>query len=232
MGISHLPRWENLRRDFRRVPSVTVTLFVVSVVIMNLLANKTVYQDSVTAVDGGIAVSWLAFLCMDVITKAFGGKTATIISIFALLVNLLVSLIFYLVSIIPTQTDYTAFNTIIGGTWFILLSSSIAFVSSAIVNNFMNEAIGRCFVNNPDGKAAYVTRSFVSTFAGQFVDNFIFAGLTFMVFAPIYWDGFSWTLTQCVTCSLLGAFMELAMEAVFSPVGFMVLKQWRQDGIC
>ena len=87
------------------------------------------------------------------------------------------------------------------------------------------------FRKNPNGKLAYVTRSYVSTFIGQFFDNFVFASLTFMVFAPIYWDGFCWTLPQCITCSLLGAGLELLMEIFFSPFGYMVLKQWEKDGV-
>ena len=129
------------------------------------------------------------------------------------------------------QTDFSAFNTIIGGTWFILLSSTVAFLSSALVNNFLNWSIGKLFRKHPDGKLAYVTRSYVSTFIGQFFDNFVFAALTFMVFAPIFWDGFRWTPLQCFTCSLLGAGLELLMEVVFSPIGYMVLKQWQKDGV-
>ena len=216
---------------FRSIPSVVVALFTVSVITMNLLANKTIYEAGWIAIDGGILVSWLSFLCMDIVTKAFGPKAATKLSVFAMLINLLICFIFFLVSAIPTKTDYTAFNTIIGGTWFILLSSSVAFISSAIINNFMNFAIGRAFVNNPDGKLAYVTRSYISTFIGQFCDNFIFALLTFTVFAPIFWDGFHWTVLQCFTCSLLGALLELVMEIVFSPFGYMVLKRWEKDGV-
>ena len=219
-------------RDLRLVPGVVTSLFAIAVVTMNLLANKTIYQSDLIAVDGGILVSWLAFLCMDIVTKAFGERIATTLSVFALLTNLLVCLLFYIVSIIPTETDYSAFNSIIGGTWFILLSSSIAFISSAVINNMLNAAVGRCFRKNPDGKAAYMARSYVSTFIGQFWDNFVFASLTFMVFAPVYWDGFSWTLTQCLTCSLLGACLELIMEVIFSPFGYMVLKKWQRDGIC
>ncbi|MBQ7160472.1 MAG: VUT family protein [Clostridia bacterium] len=216
---------------FRSIPSTVVALFTVSVVVMNLLANKTIYQSDLIAIDGGIIVSWLSFLCMDVVTKAFGPKAATKMSIFAVLANLLVCLLFYIISVIPTEEDYTAFNTIIGGTWFILLSSTIAFISSALINNFLNWGIGRLFCKNPDGKLAYVTRSYVSTFIGQFFDNFIFAVLTFTVFAPIFWDGFRWTLLQCFTCSLLGAALELLMEVIFSPFGYMVLKRWQRDGV-
>ena len=223
--------WADTRLLFRCIPATVATLFAVSVVMMNLLANKTIYQSDWLAIDGGILVSWLSFLCMDIVTKAFGPKASTKLSVFAMLVNLLVCLIFFVVSIIPTKEDYTAFNTIIGGTWFILLSSSVAFVSSAVINNFMNWGIGKLFKKNPDGKLAYVTRSYISTFIGQFCDNFIFAVLTFTVFAPIFWDGFHWTLVQCVTCSLLGAALELVMEVIFSPIGYFVLKRWEREGV-
>lgn len=224
--------WQDTKLLLRSIPSTVTALFTISVVVMNLLANKTIYQSDVIAIDGGILISWLSFLCMDIVTKAFGPKAATKLSVFAMLTNLLVCLIFYVVSVIPSDADdYTAFNTIIGGTWFILLSSTAAFMLSALVNNFLNWGIGRLFRKNPDGKLAYVTRSYVSTFIGQFIDNFVFAALTFMVFAPIFWDGFRWTFVQCVTCSLLGAGLELLMEVIFSPIGYFVLRNWKKDGV-
>lgn len=216
---------------FRSIPSVITALFTVSVVMMNILANKTIFQTEWIAIDGGILVSWLSFLCMDVVTKAFGPKASTKLSVFALLVNLFVCLLFYIVSAIPTEEDFSAFNSVIGGTWFILLSSAVAFISSAVINNFLNWGIGRAFHKNPDGKLAYMARSYVSTFIAQFCDNLIFALLTFTVFAPIYWDGFHWTFVQCVTCSLLGAVLELLMEVIFSPIGYKVLKIWKRDGV-
>lgn len=215
----------------RSIPSPVVALFVVSVITMNILANKTIYQSKYLAIDGGILVSWLSFLSMDVVTKHFGPKASTRMSIFAVLVNLLTCLIFYLVSIIPTSTDYAAFNSIIGGTWFILLSSTVAFICSAIINNFLNYGTGLLFKKNPNGKLAFITRSYVSTFIGQFFDNLIFAMLCFMVFAPIFWDGFSWTFIQCVTCSILGALLELAMEIFFSPIGYKITKNWEKNDI-
>ncbi len=223
--------WQDTKLLLRSIPSTVTALFTISVVVMNVLANKTIYQSDLIAIDGGILISWLSFLCMDIVTKAFGPKAATKLSVFAIATNLLVCFIFYVVSVIPTETDYTAFNTIIGGTWFILLSSTIAFLVSALINNFLNWSIGKLFRKNPDGKLAYVTRSYVSTFIGQFFDNFVFAALTFMVFAPIFWDGFRWTFVQCVTCSILGAGLELVMEVIFSPFGYMVLRSWNKDGV-
>ena len=226
-----LTEWRDTKLFFRSIPAVVTALFTISVVTMNILANKTIYQSGFLAIDGGILVSWLSFLCMDIVTKAFGPRAATKLSVFAIGVNLLVCLLFFLVSAIPTEEDFSAFNTVIGGTWFILLSSTVAFLISAVINNGLNWSIGRLFRRNPDGRLAYVTRSYISTFIGQFFDNFVFALLTFTVFAPIYWDGFSWTYPQCVTCSLIGAALELLMEVVFSPIGYRILKNWEKDGV-
>ena len=223
---------EEMNLLLMNIPAVTMTLFVVSVISMNILANKTLVQYKWVALDGGFLISWLSFMSMDIITKHFGPKAATRMSIVAAGINLLVCFIFYIVSIIPSNAaDYTAFNTIIGGTWFILLGSTIAFLSSAAINNRINWAIAKRFTKNPDGKMAFATASYVSTFIGQFIDNLIFAVIVFMYFAPIYWDGFHWTFTQCAVCSVIGATLELLMEVIFSPIGYKVVQNWRRHGV-
>lgn len=216
----------------RSVPALAVSLFVVSVVCMNLLANKTIVQTDWIALDGGILISWLSFMCMDIITNYFGPKASNKIAFVAVGVNLLVCFVFYIVSVIPSSADdYTALNSLLGGTWFILLGSTIAFLLSAAVNNFLNWTIGKAFRKNPDGRLAYAVRAYVSTFAGQFIDNFIFAVIVFVIFAPIFWDGFHWTLIQCAMCALTGAVAEAVMEILFSPIGYRVLKSWRENGV-
>lgn len=216
----------------RSIPSTVVSLFVVSVICMNLLANKTLVQTNWIALDGGVLISWLSFMCMDIITKYFGPKASNKIAILASLINLLTCLIFYIASIIPSDAnDYTALNSILGGSWFILLGSTIAFLFSAVINNLLNWLIGKAFHKNPDGKLAFATQSYVSTFVGQFLDNLIFSVIVFVWFAPIFWNGFHWTLLQCVTCALTGAVAELIMEIVFSPIGFKVIQKWKNHRV-
>ena len=216
----------------RCIPATAVSLFVVSVICMNLLANKTLIQTEWLALDGGILISWLSFMCMDIITKRFGPSASNKIAVLAAAINLLTSFVFYIASIIPSNADdYTALNGILGGTWFILLGSTIAFLASAAINNFLNWTIGRAFQNNPDGKLAFAARTYISTLVGQFFDNLIFAVIVFMIFAPVFWDGFSWTLLQCVTCALTGAGAELLMEVIFSPFGYKIAKDWKERGV-
>lgn len=216
----------------RCIPATTVTLFVVSVICMNLLANKTLIQLDWIALDGGILISWLSFMCMDVITKHFGPRASNRISLLAAGINLLTCLIFFVSSIIPSNAgDYSGFDGIFGGTWFILLGSTIAFLSSAVLNNRLNYLIGSLFKKNPDGRLAFITRTYVSTFIGQFFDNFIFSVIVFAFFAPIFWDGFHWSILQCFTCALTGAAAELLMEVVFSPIGYRIVNKWKKQSV-
>ena len=165
---------------------------------------------------------------MDIITKHFGPGASNRISVLAVLINLLTCLVFLVASVIPSNAgDYGEFDRIFGGTWFILLGSTIAFLASAVINNFLNFTIGKLFKKNPDGKTAYAMRSYVSTFIGQFLDNFIFSLIVFVGFAPIFWNGFSWTPVQCAFCALTGAVAELIMEIIFSPIGYRITKKWK-----
>ena len=216
----------------RSIPATVVSLFVVSVICMNLLANKTLVQTYWIALDGGILISWLSFMCMDIITKYFGPKASNKIAIMASAINVLTCLIFFIASIIPSQAnDYSAFDEIFGGTWFILLGSTIAFLTSAVINNFLNWSIGKAFHSHPDGKLVYAAQTYISTFVGQFMDNFIFSIIVFVFFAPVFWDGFHWTVLQCATCALTGAVAELIMEIIFSPFGYRILMRWREQNV-
>ncbi len=223
---------EKMKILLRSIPATTVTLFVVSVICMNLLANKTLLQLDWIALDGGVLISWLSFMCMDIITRHFGPKASNSISLLAVAINMLTCLIFFVASIIPSNAnDYSAFNNIFGGTWFILLGSTVAFLSSALIHNTLNWFIGRAFKKNPHGRLAFAARTYVSSFVGQFSDNFIFSVIVFVFFAPIFWDGFCWTVLQCATCALAGAVAEVLMQIIFSPIGYRITQKWRAENV-
>lgn len=237
MNMNKLKTWmkreqEEMEILLRSLPVMVVTLFVVSVICMNLLANKTLLQVDWIALDGGILISWLSFMCMDITTKHFGPRASNKISLLAAAINLLTCLIFFIASSIPSNADdYTAFNSIFGGTWFILLGSTIAFLTSAVLNNMLNWMIGNWLVGKFSDRFVYNVQTYVSTFIGQFFDNFLFSIIVFVFFAPIFWDGFHWSVLQCCTCALTGAFAELLMEILFSPIGYRIVTKWKINGV-
>lgn len=220
----------------RSVPSTILTLFAVSVIAMNLLANKSVNLPvDWLALDCGIIVSWVSFLSMDIITKHFGPKAATQVSIVAVLFNLMVCIIFFIAGSIPgiwgesyVEGSETIINSALdhtfSGTWYVLLGSTTAFIISAVVNNFLNYLIGKLINKNSDSFLAYAVRTYISTAVGQFADNLVFALIVSHIF-------FGWSMLQCITCSVTGMIVELLCEVIFSPIGFSVCKKWKKDNI-
>ena len=217
---------DEFRDLLRTVSPLMVTLMVLSIVGMNLLANKSIDTGvEWLALDGGILLSWLTFLSMDVLTQCYGPRASTMLSVVALLINLMMALIFFIASQIPgvwgesfvqgsENVINTALDNTFGGTWFIILGSSIAFMVSSVVNNFMNYGIGKA-LNRDMSFGTFALRSYVSTFIGQFTDNLVFALLVSRVF-------FGWAMIQCITCAFTGAIMELLFEIFFSPVGYRI----------
>ena len=224
--------WEDYKVLLRSIPASTVTLFIVSVIMMNLLANKELISLPWLALDCGFAVSWVSFLCMDMICKRFGARASIMVSVMALGINLGVSLVFWLLTLTPGMWGAyydtgllevnDALNATIGGTWYVVLGSSCAMLTSSVVNSLLNQAIGRLEHKNTFG--AFALRSYVSTGIAQFVDNLVFAVIVSHTF-------FGWTWLQVLTCSLTGAAAELLCEVFLSPVGYRVVRGWERENV-
>ncbi len=213
----------------KTAPPLIAATMILSVVGMNLLANKSINTGvEWLALDCGILFSWFAFMAMDILTHCFGPKAATAVSLTALAMNLAMALIFFAASRIPgvwgesfvpggEELINTALDNTFGGTWFIILGSSIAFASSAVINNYVNHGIG-LLVGKKLSFGRFAARSYVSTFIGQFSDNLIFALIVSRNF-------FGWTMVQCLTCALTGAVFELLCEVFFSPLGYRISRR-------
>ncbi|MCQ2493613.1 MAG: VUT family protein [Lachnospiraceae bacterium] len=220
----------------RSIPSPVVASYIVAIITMNLLANKAVpLPFEYIVLDCGFFLSWMVFMTMDMVTRHFGPRAANLLSVIALLANLFMCGIFFGISKLPGEwsASYvegseavinTALDSTFGGTWYVLMGSSIAFLVSAIVNNFMNYLIGLKAESKKKNFATFAFRSYVSTFIGQFVDNLVFALIVSHTF-------FGLTLLQCVLCALTGAVMELLCEVIFSPIGYKVSQGWEKDKI-
>ncbi len=222
-AISHI------NQSLSRVHPLILTLMVLSTVGMNLLANKSINTGlSWLALDCGILLSWLAFLSMDIATHCYGPRVATTVSLVALALNLVMVAVFFVASIVPgvwgesfvpgsEAVINTALDHTFGGTWFIILGSSIAYAVSAVLNNFLNWGIGQR-VGGEGSFSNFALRSYTSTFVAQFTDNITFALIVSRTF-------FGWTLLQCITCAITGALLELFFEVFFSPIGYRISRK-------
>ena len=231
--------FKNLLNDYkillRNIPSLTITLFILSVVCANLMANKELVSYKYLALDCGFVFSWIMFICMDVICKRWGAKASIKVSILALGINLLVCASFALLSKAPGMWGefYTtenpevnnALNATFGGSWYVVLGSALAFTISSIVNALLNIRIGSSLERKKmNGFGAFAIRSYISTLVAQFVDNFVFATTVSKIF-------FGWTWTQVFVCSAIGAVCELLCEVLFSGFGYKVVCSWEKDNV-
>lgn len=216
----------------RNVPFLTMAIFIVSTIALNLFTGKELMNLPYLALDCGILLSWISFMCMDMLTKQFGAKAAVKLTIISMLFNLTWCAISAIICNIGLNwsayytymedTANAAVNDTLGGTWYILMASTIALIVAAIVNAVINQAVGKMF--KKDNFAAYAARSWISTFIAQFLDNLVFASIAFFVF-------FGWTFKQVLIYAFLLAVVEVVMEAVFSPIGYKVCKIWQKKGI-
>lgn len=212
------------------VPALVTATFIVGSCWMNVAAGKIILNAFNVAITGGFLVSFLPFLCLDMVSKRFGARAAILLNLLSAFFNTLFVSGLSLVAAIPTETDYSAFNSVLGGVWFITLSSIVAFVVSGVINSLLNAAIGKLFKNKTSG-IEFATRSFISTFVGQALDNFIFIAGVYVIFAPKFWGMAPLPILTCVGTAVVGGIFELLAEVITAPFGYHIVKKWEKDGI-
>ena len=214
----------------RSVPASVTVVFVLGTVLMNLAAAKIIFNAWNVAVTGGFILSWLPFLCMDTVAKRFGPRAAILLNILSAVGNVFAVIFLAIVAAIPTSEPYTEFNYIFGAVWFICLSSTVAFIISGVINSLLNFAIGKLF-KNKTSLVEFFTRSALSTFVGQALDNFIFIAGVYVIFAPIFWGTQPLPILTCLGTAILGGLMELLCEVVLTPFGYKIVKNWEKHNV-
>lgn len=224
---------DDFKMLLRHIPPITLVLATLSVILMNLFANKEFVNYKYLALDCGFLVSWMSFLAMDMLTRRFGARATIKVAYIGIFFNLLCAALFKLIAIcnfgnwgefytLGTPIANEAINNTFGGNWYVLFGSTVAYACSSIINCTINQALGKLF----KGKSfkEYTIRSYVSTIVGQIADNLLFAFIVSTVL-------FGWTLSQCIACSIVGAVFELLSEVIFSPIGYRVCKRWEKEKI-
>ena len=216
------------------IPAPITTLFAICVILMNLFANKSIDNlPSFVALDTGFTLSWVGSLICDIVVKRFGPKATITLSVYAFLCNMFAAVFCFIISIIPgtwsasfdflpAATSNAALDETFRGTWFVLMGSSIAFLTSSVVDAVINWQIKKHMKD--DSLKSYSIRALGSTFISQFIDNFVFAII-------VSYNFFGWSLVQCITCSFIGMLFEFGCECLFNPLGYKIAKKWDSIGL-
>lgn len=205
-------------------------LYAMGSVLMNFYVAKTIVSTELFSIAGGIVLTWVPFLCNDIVSRSFGKRIANTLNFFTTGVVIIVTVLSHLMTLIPSaQGDSAAFDSVFGSVWWISLASILAFCLSALLNTAINCAITKAMSGKNETGSYYAAVS-ASTFAGQVLDNIMFGGLAFGIFAPIFW-GWGWSLTQIIGGSIISACIELVVELIFAPIGHHICLTWKKKGI-
>lgn len=231
--------------DFKKVPSWLIAFSVVATVLMNLLANKTLYSDGqYLSLDCGFLVSWVMFLVMDIATQKYGGKASFAITIFDVIVALFMTGIMAGIAAVPEsavsgwffgEEGSAALNTVIGNGYLVVLVSLFAFICSSGVDILSNVTIGKWMdksktFKNQSGKRTakgffvYFCRAYASTFLSQLTDNLVFQ----MIAYPFLFN-IPCTPLSIFMGALVGAAVELVMELAFAPIGYLAITKKQEE---
>lgn len=215
---------------FRNVPGVVMSLYLLSTVLMNLLASVAIVNTSWLALDAGIFVSFIGFLFADMIVKRFGAKAAIRMTVLGFLVNIGTAILFTIVAFIANASgqyyplaDYATLTQ-----WWIIGASATAFLVSGILDAVVHHIILKAFKRSREGIVAHAASAWGSTFLGQFVDNLLF-GLLFTFPASMIglWGMEPMTLLALIGFALAGGVVELSCQVIFTPWGYRVAERWR-----
>lgn len=215
---------------FRNVPGLVMSLYLLSTVLMNLLASVAIVNTSWLALDAGIFVSFAVFLLMDMVVKRFGAKAAIRITVLGFLVNIGTAILFTVVAFIAEASGqfYPLADYATTVQWWIIGASATAFLVSGILNAVVHHIILKAFKKNKEGIVAHAASAWGSTFLGQFVDNLLF-GLLFTFPASMIglWGMKPMTLLALFGFALTGGVVELLCQVIFTSWGYKVAESWR-----
>ena len=221
----------------REIPGVITAIFILSVVLMNLFANKSLFNTPWLVCDAGTAISWIPFLCMDIVCKRFGAKAGVILNTFGMIISLAAGILMMVIIKIPgiwsasydalDSATSAAINAALDSTfsspWYVIIGSAAAMFCGGAVNSAINKRVGT-IVDNKHSYKGFLLRSGISTAIGQFVDNIVFATFVSLIF-------FGWTVKQVFICSIFMMLVELVFEMIFTPVGYLIIRMWERENV-
>jgi queuosine precursor transporter len=205
--------------------------FAVILVVSNIASTKLATATLGTwkpVFDGGTFLFPLTYIFGDVLTEVYGYARAKRVIWFAMGANLISSLIFALVGLLPTAPDsFTkgAFETVLGFVPQIVLASLAAF----FVGEFLNAFVLAKLKVMTNGKHLWV-RTIGSTLIGEGADTLTFSWIAFGIGTiSLSWSGVRIDTTTALPSDILWGIIifnyiyKVILEVLLTPVTYLVV---------
>lgn len=209
--IARIDGQAGARRHFRYFDYVMAS-FVAILLLSNLIGAAKLAQFDGYTFGAGILFFPVSYVIGDVLTEVYGyanARRCVWMGFFALLFMAFMS---YVVVAMPPADGWdgqSAYESVFGATWRIVLASVTAFWAGEFVNSFV---LARMKLLT-GGKHLW-SRTIGSTFFGQAIDS--------LIFYPIAFLGI-WSNEQVLTVMVTNWLLKVLWEAVLTPVTYAVV---------
>ena len=203
--------------------AILTVIFVSAMLISNIITTKQLQFPFGITMTSAIVIFPITYILSDVFSECYGYKWSRITCYLAFAMNLLMVGIFVLTINLPAPAywqNQEAYQTVLGSTPRVLVSSLLAYVIGDFVNDKIFAKMKEKHLNDSKG---FSLRAIVSSIGGNFIDAFIFLPLTFFGEMPL-----ETLAVMCITQVGLKTLYETIMLPLTNLTVKMVSKYERQ----
>jgi uncharacterized integral membrane protein (TIGR00697 family) len=190
---------------------VMVALFVAVLIISNIASTKILALWKFTF-DGGTILFPLSYIFGDILTEVYGFSRSRRVIWLGFFSALLMSLVFYIVQILPAAGDWNnqeAYESILGFVPRIVMASLIAYFAGEFTNSIILSRLKVAM----KGKFLWV-RTISSTLIGEGIDTFVFCMIAFYGSLPNHLLG---------AVILSNYIFKCGVEILFTPLTYKIV---------
>jgi hypothetical protein len=201
----------NANSSSYRFFDILVALFVAVLLISNIASTKFLTLWVFTF-DGGTILFPLSYIFGDILTEVYGFRRSRRVIWLGFISALLMSLILYLVQILPPAADWPnqhAYESLLGFIPRIVLASLIAY----FLGEFTNSISLSLLKIRTKGRFLWV-RTILSTIIGEGIDTMVFCMIAFYGTLP---NNVLWTVI------VSNYIFKCSIEVLFTPVTYMIV---------
>lgn len=150
---------------------ILLSLYCVALVVSNIISNRT-FDIGQFMLPSAVIVFPIIYIINDVLTECYGFKMTSRAIWTAFGLNLMAVMFFNIAVNLPTTTDYSSYNIVLGNTLKPLIASVLAY----LVGSFVNAKIMDTLRNHK----SLMLRCVLSTLFGETIDAMIFISIMFI----------------------------------------------------
>jgi uncharacterized integral membrane protein (TIGR00697 family) len=190
---------------------ILVALFVAVLLISNIASTKILTLWKFTF-DGGTILFPLSYIFGDILTEVYGFRRSRRVIWLGFFATLLMSLVLYVVQILPPAADWPnqkAFETLLGFIPRIVLASLIAY----FMGEFSNSVTLSLLKIKTKGRFLWV-RTILSTIIGEGIDTIVFCMVAFYGALP---NNVLWAVI------VSNYIFKCSIEILFTPLTYLIV---------